>query len=260
MFWQALHRLHGGRRRADDSERSQIGWERESCWSCARCQKAPKFAGARKSSLLPSQSSTLLPFAHTHTLSNLPRQTHTNTSATFETSAIELLLLSSQFVDRNLFRHSHRISQYKAWLSNSRARLPSCSTRPRSMPQRLPPTRKRMARTASTLAADLRRPVVILRDTVSLPLSAALFFFFPLPLHGRTRLPAEHYCMHQHHSHTILPHHRQPLAHTHAISLFLPLFLLRNQLGCNTLQSNPPQHMRQPTPRAVTFQQGLCNG
>ena len=219
MFWQALHRLHGGRRRADDSERSQIGWERESCWSCARCQKAPKFAGARKSSLLPSQSSTLLPFVHTHTLSNLPRQTHTNTSATFETSAIELLLLSSQFVDRNLFRHSHRISQYKAWLSNSRARLPSCSTRPRSMPQRLPPTRKRMARTASTLAADLRRPVVILRDTVSLPLSAALFFFFPLPLHGRTRLPAEHYCMHQHHSHTILPHHRQPLAHTHAHTL-----------------------------------------
>ena len=57
--------------------------------------EGPKFAGARKSSLLPSQSSTLLPFAHTHTLSNLPRQTHTNPSAILETSAIELLLLSS---------------------------------------------------------------------------------------------------------------------------------------------------------------------
>lgn len=53
-----------------------------------------------------------------------------------------------------------------------------------------------------------------------------------------------------------------PTSRTHARthSLFLPFFLLRNQLGCNTLQSNPPQHMRQPTPRAVTFQQGLCNG
>ena len=49
------------------------------------------------------------------------------------------------------------------------------------MPLRLPPTHKRMARTASTLAADLRRPVVILRDTVSLPLSAALFFFSLCP-------------------------------------------------------------------------------
>jgi hypothetical protein len=46
-------------------------------------------------------------------------------------------------------------------------------------------------------------------------------------------------------------------------SPFLPslhFFLLRNQLGCNKTHSNPTQHMRQTTPPAVTFQQGLCNG
>jgi hypothetical protein len=58
------------------------------------------------------------------------------------------------------------------------------------------------------------------------------------------------------HTHSLPP----SLSLTLTLHSFVPSFMLRNQLGCNTLQSNPTQHMRQPTPRAVTFQQGLCNG
>lgn len=57
-----------------------------------------------------------------------------------------------------------------SWLSKSPT-LPSCSTRHRSMPLRPLRLHKRTAeRTASTLAADPHRPVVILSDTVSINL------------------------------------------------------------------------------------------
>jgi hypothetical protein len=128
----------------------------------------------------PSHShSSSLPIALLYTAIHLPihyNQTiPTHLPAIPETAAIELLLLPLPH------RHSHRILQFKSWLSNSRARRPSCSTRRRSTLQRLLPMRKRMARMASTLAADLRRPVAIPRDTVSLPLSAAVTvtLFFP---------------------------------------------------------------------------------
>ena len=179
--------------------------------------------------------------------------------ATFlETAAFKLLLPSiNSSTKRPTVIPSHRNLQFKSWLSNPRARRPSCSTRRRSMPQRLLPMRKRTARTASTLAADLRRPVAIPRDTVSLSLSAAVFVFFPSapPRPNAASCRCRHYCCYMHHSFTAQSAFALPLSLTS-----LHFFLLRNQLGCNTLHSDPPQHMRQTTPRAVTFQQGLCNG
>jgi hypothetical protein len=143
----------------------------------ARCKGPPSLqAGDGKilKLVLSSHSCT-----HTYTFNLLTTRPYL---ATFlETAAFKLLLPSINSSTKHPTGiPSHRNLQFKSWLSNSRARRPSCSTRRRSMPQRLLPMRKRTARTASTLAADLRRPVAIPRDTVSLSLSAAVALFFSI--------------------------------------------------------------------------------
>jgi hypothetical protein len=115
---------------------------------------------------------------------------------------------SIQSLDQAPHRHSHRILQFKSWLSNSRARRPSCSTRRRSMLQRLLPMRKRTARMASTLAADLRRPVAIPRDTVSLPVLPLSHSFFPslsAPPRPNAATCSRHYCCIHQYSPPLLP-------------------------------------------------------
>ena len=231
-----------GTRRADDSEQSQIG--------CC-CSKPPSLPASGVKSFVVPTLLNCIPLLHIH--------------HTFFHFLRPIRLLSSRLpywsnrIVAAIVQIPRTDSFIKPWLSNSRARRPSCSTRRRSMPQRLLLTLLRRERTASTLAADLRLPVATRRDTVSLLFALCLPAFLPfphlchrshLPLHGRTRLPADTttVCMHSFISSTS----------THSITC--SSCCATSSDATHTIQSNTTQHMRHPTPRAVTFQQGLCNG
>jgi hypothetical protein len=129
--------------------------------------------------------------------------------------------------------HLPRIPELKSSWLRKNPPLPSCSTRPKSTLLRQPRRRKRMAeRTVNTLAADLLRQAVTPSDTVSINKQHyTRAEISPAPLYGLERVGA---------------FTAQPSFHTQPLCLFL----LRNQHESNTSHSL----------RAVTFQQGLCNG
>lgn len=184
-FWRGLKGATSATQRVLEGkrleERSQIGvGERILLVLWPGGAKGPKFAGARvkpRSHRNPPRSSLV----HSHTLCHLLPQNYLYQSLCYSRDCRNRIVATViQSFDQDPLRYNHRISQLIPWLSKSRARLPLCSTRRRSMLQRLPPMRKRTARMASTLAAGLRLPVVIPRDTVSLSLSACLCLFFPI--------------------------------------------------------------------------------
>jgi hypothetical protein len=241
--------------RADDSERSQIGWERESCWSCARCQKTPSLPAPVKARC-SHRNPPLFCLLHTHI--HFP---------TYHDQPIPIPLPLSRPPQSNC---RYRLSIRRP---RSRPSQPSHFT-VQSMAEQLESKTAIMLDQAQVDAAEAaadaqengengehigRRPSSSGRDSKRYRKSSFVcrtsFFSSapPRPNAATCRTPLYASASFTHHS--AAP---PPTSHTH--SLFLPFFLLRNQLGCNTLHSNPPQHMRQPTPRAVTFQQGLCNG
>jgi hypothetical protein len=128
--------------------------------------------------------------------------------------------------------HKRKAKEKSSWLRKNPP-LPLCSTRHRSTLPRQPRRRKRTAeRMVNTLAADLRRQAVTPSDTVSINKQHyTRAEISPAPLYGLERVGA---------------FTAQPSFHTQPLCLFL----LRNQHESNTSHSL----------RAVTFQQGLCNG
>jgi hypothetical protein len=149
-------------------------------------------------------------------------------------TAVCLIVLGKIYTTSTLrSTHLPRIPEAKSSWLRKNPPLPSCSTRPRLTLLRQPRRRKRTAeKMVNTLAADRRRQAVTPSDTVSIDkLHRTRAEISPAPLYGLERAGA---------------FTAQPSFHTQPLCLFL----LRNQHESNISHSL----------RAVTFQQGLCNG
>lgn len=228
-----VHRSHSGFRNVAESGKLKLS----SSWSRIRLD-LERLTGVREELCTVRRKGCSFPFPTQH-LTILFQITPAKYNC-LAASARSIVTSTTTPAHSNRRTPTHiHIKKRSSWLS-PRAPLPSCSTRPRSMPLRLllQTLRKRTAaRTASTLAVDPRRRVVIPSAIVSAACLLAALHRMPMPLHIWLRAGRCISCIHR----AVIP------PSTPNLSIF---FLLRNQHESNAPHSS----------RAVTFQQGLCNG